>query len=144
MVSFHSLSGRPLFSDLGVFRGYLGTGRDITTRRSQELVLANRTLELAAANRVLEEEVKIRERLERDFILAVENEMAGVGFELHDNLGQALTGIALSSGALANRLRHEGHPSCVAAVEICDLVNHTIRHMRMISHGLSPYIWGTN
>jgi PAS domain S-box-containing protein len=142
-VSYYSLSGRPVFDAKGKFIGYRGTGRDITARHLTELSLARRTHELAQTNAALEEEVLSRQRLERDFLLAIEMELAQIGLELHDDLGQDLTGIALLTSALSRKLREQGHPGNAEAARISELVNRTIKHTRMISHGLSPYIWGS-
>jgi PAS domain S-box-containing protein len=142
-VSYYSLSGRPVFDAKGKFIGYRGTGRDITARHLTELSLARRTRELAQTNMALEEEVLSRQRLERDFLLAIEMELAQIGLELHDDLGQDLTGIALLTSALSRKLREQGHPGNAEAARISELVNRTIKHTRMISHGLSPYIWGS-
>lgn len=142
-VSYYSLSGRPVFDAKGRFNGYRGTGRDITARHLTELSLARRTRELAQTNTALEEEVLTRQRLERDFLLAIEMELAQIGLELHDDLGQDLTGIALLTSALSRKLREQGHPGNAEAARISELVNRTIKHTRMISHGLSPYIWGS-
>lgn len=142
-VAYYSLSGRPVFDAKGRFIGYRGTGRDITARHLTELSLARRTRELAQTNAALEEEVLTRQRLERDFLLAIEMELAQIGLELHDDLGQDLTGIALLTSALSRKLREQGHPGNTDAARISELVNRTIKHTRMISHGLSPYIWGS-
>jgi PAS domain S-box-containing protein len=142
-VSYYSLSGRPVYDAQGKFIGYRGTGRDITARHLTELSLARRTRELAETNSALEEEVATRQRLERDFLLAIEMELAQIGLELHDDLGQDLTGIALLTSALSRKLREQGHAGNTDAARISELVNRTIKHTRMISHGLSPYIWGS-
>jgi PAS domain S-box-containing protein len=142
-ISYYNLNGRPVYDEAGQFIGYRGTGRDITARHLTELSLARRTRELAKTNAALEEEVATRQRLERDFLLAIEMELAEIGLELHDDLGQDLTGIALLTSALSRKLRDQGHPGNAEAARISELVNRTIKHTRMISHGLSPYIWGS-
>ena len=140
--AYHSISGEPVFNEKGHFLGYRGTGQDITDRKLAEESLANRTRELATINTCLEEEVARRQQLERDFLMAIENELAQVGLELHDDLGQDLTGIALLTKALEGKLHAHGLGETQDAARISALVNRTIKHTRMISHGLSPYIWG--
>jgi PAS domain S-box-containing protein len=121
-----------------------GVTRDITDRQNAELAIAGKTSELARANRQLEVEVQQRQELERNILTTIEMELAQVGLELHDELGQDLTGIALLTKSLERRLL-EKHPEYAAdAARISVLVNRTIRHTRMISHGLSPYIWGSD
>ncbi len=143
VTSFHSISGEPVFNETGRFVGYRGTGQDITDRKLAEESLANRTRELATINVCLEDEVARRQQLERDFLMAIENELAQVGLELHDDLGQDLTGIALLTKALEGKLQSHGLGETQDAARISTLVNRTIKHTRMISHGLSPYIWGS-
>lgn len=118
--------------------------RDVTDRRNAELAVERKTRELARANRQLEVEVQQRQELERNILMTIELELAQVGLELHDELGQDLTGVALLTKSLERRLV-EKHPEFAAdAGRISELVNRTIRHTRMISHGLSPYIWGSD
>jgi PAS domain S-box-containing protein len=140
---YSALSGQPVFDDAGLFAGYRGTGQDITERKFAEEALARRTRELAQTNNRLEEEARRRQQLERDFLMAIELELAQVGLELHDDLGQDLTGVALLTKTLEKKLSDRGFAEHADAARISDLVNRTIRHTRMISHGLSPYIWGS-
>ncbi|HEX4857747.1 MAG TPA: PAS domain S-box protein [Usitatibacteraceae bacterium] len=116
--------------------------RDITARREAELQLKRRGAELARLNRRLAEEVRERQELERNVLMTIEMELAQVGLELHDQLGQDLTGISLLAKTLENRLKDKSPEGASHAARIAELVNRAIRHTRMISHGLSPYIWG--
>lgn len=126
----------------GELRHVQVASRDVSARREAELAVAKKTEELGQANRQLEIEVRRRQELERNILMTIEMELAQVGLELHDELGQDLTGIALLSKSLERRLAEKGLESAADAARISDLVNRTIRHTRMISHGLSPYIWG--
>lgn len=49
-VRWYSISGRPIFDEAGVFRGYRGTGREITGRKQNEQRIAtlSRQLQIAA------------------------------------------------------------------------------------------------
>ncbi|MEP7154857.1 MAG: PAS domain S-box protein [Betaproteobacteria bacterium] len=118
--------------------------RDVTARREAEIAVEKKTEELARANKLLAVEIDERQELERNILMTIEMELAQVGLELHDELGQDLTGIALLSKSLERRLAEKGWTEAVDATRISELVNRTIRHTRMISHGLSPYIWGTD
>lgn len=89
-------------------------------------------------------EVERRHALERRVLLDIEMALAQVGLELHDELGQDLTGIALLTKSLERRLMDDKRDEANDAARISDLVNRTIGHTRMISHGLSPYIWGAS
>ena len=118
--------------------------RDVTDRRQAEIAVEKKSVELAKTNRRLAVEVRERQELEREILTTIELELAQVGLELHDELGQDLTGIALLSKSLERRLAEKGWSDAVEAAKISELVNLAIRHTRMISHGLSPYIWGTD
>lgn len=142
LIGYSLISGEPYYDEDGIFKGYRGIGKDITERKRAELALASRTAELALANRRLEEEAKRRLELERNVLMAIEMELTEVGLELHDDLGQDLTGIALLTKSLEQKLRERGLVEAGDASRILEIVNRTIKHTRMISHGLSPYIAG--
>jgi PAS domain S-box-containing protein len=118
------------------------SARDVTSRRLAEISVAAKTLELKDSNSALESEIRSRQELERNILLAIEKELEQVGLELHDELGQDLTGIALLTKTLAQKLVGKSPNEAALASRISALVNRTIGHTRMIAHGLSPYIWG--
>ena len=120
------------------------SARDVTSRRQAEIAVEAKTRELKEANTALEVEVRNRQELERNILLTIEKALEQVGLELHDELGQDLTGIALLTKTLAQRLVDKNPDEAILANRISALVNRTIGHTRMIAHGLSPYIWGDN
>jgi signal transduction histidine kinase len=139
---FSSISGEPFYDEDGEFKGYRGIGRFITRQKRYELDLAERTRQLSAANAELSREAGRRREVERRLLLAIEKELAQVGLELHDELGQNLTGTALLAKTLQKKLAEKGLPEAVDASRVHALVNETIRQTRLISHGLSPHILG--
>jgi PAS domain S-box-containing protein len=142
VLEYQSIGGEPFFAENGAFQGYRGTGRYITQQKRYELALANRTAELAESNAKLNDEARRRRELERNVLLAIEKELGRVGLELHDDLGQNLTGIALLAKALQNKLSQANFDESLEAARILALVNDTIRQARLVSHGLSPHIVG--
>jgi PAS domain S-box-containing protein len=142
MLEFTSISGEPFYDDDGKFRGYRGIGRFITQQKKYELDLAERTRQLSDVNAELSREAQRRRELERRLLLAIEKELAQVGLELHDELGQNLTGTALLAKTLQKKLAEKGLPEAADAARVHALVNETIRQTRLISHGLSPHIMG--
>ena len=58
-----SVSGKPLFDEVGQFRGYRGTAKDITVEISAELELSRRVDERTAELRLAQEELLRSERL---------------------------------------------------------------------------------
>lgn len=69
---------------------------------------------------------------------ATEREKVRLSTELHDGVGQHLTGIAFLAKALANRLRAEGAPAARDAEEIARLTNQAIGNIRALARGLRP------
>ena len=93
----------------------VGLVRDITERKKAQIELqklneqlehrvVERTTELTEANRQLREEMLRRTRLEKEILEISEREQTRIGRELHDSLGQQLTGIAIMSKVLQQRL----------------------------------------
>ncbi len=83
-------------------------------------------------------DISERKGLERDILEISERERERIGRDLHDGLGQELTGIALLSTALSEQLAAAGTDGATDAELIADLVHEAIRHTRELVHGLSP------
>jgi PAS domain S-box-containing protein len=76
--------------------------------------------------------------LEREITEIANREQRRIGNDLHDGLGQELTGIALMLRSLASRLQKERHSAAADAEEIMGLVNCAIESTRALARGLSP------
>ncbi len=87
---------------------------------------------------VVMEDVTQRRELEREIIEIANREQRRIGNDLHDGLGQELTGVALMLRGLVGRLRKEESPSVADAEEIMALVNSAIESTRSLARGLSP------
>src|SRR6185369_10964437 len=74
-----------------------------------EMRVEKRTADLKAANQKLRDVLEERRRLENELLEIAENERRRIGFDLHDDLGQKLTGILLLARALEQRLGHQKH-----------------------------------
>lgn len=84
------------------------------------------------------QDVSERKQLERAILQAVNREQYRIGNDLHDGLGQELTGIALMLRGIAGRLSTE-YPRILPDVEsITRLVNNAIESTRALARGLSP------
>jgi PAS domain S-box-containing protein len=84
------------------------------------------------------QDVSERKQLERAILQAVNREQYRIGNDLHDGLGQELTGIALMLRGLAGRLTTE-YPVILPEIEsITRLVNNSIESTRALARGLSP------
>jgi PAS domain S-box-containing protein len=84
------------------------------------------------------QDVSERKQLERAILQAVNREQYRIGNDLHDGLGQELTGIALMLRGVAGRLTSE-YPAVLPEVEgITRLVSNAIENTRALARGLSP------
>jgi PAS domain S-box-containing protein len=79
-----------------------------------------------------------RKRLEQEILDVSSRERQSIGRDLHDGLGQELTGIALMLRSLATRLKHERAESVASINEIVALVNQSIETARSLARGLLP------
>lgn len=77
-------------------------------------------------------------RLEQNILEISEDERRRIGHDLHDGLGQHLTGIALLSKALHQRLAAQQLPDARQAEQIAELVSESIGWTRDLARGLSP------
>ena len=79
-----------------------------------------------------------RRQLEREVLEASNREQQRIGNDLHDGLGQELTGIALLLRGLESRAEREAPALLPAIEEIVLLVNDAIFTARALARGLSP------
>lgn len=103
-------------------------------RRIEKLVEA-RTSALRAAKEQLEKEMRRRSELESEILSISTREKVRVGQDLHDSLGQKLTGAALLSGALARRVSDEVRPE---VQNLHELLKESISQLRRMAKGLAP------
>lgn len=97
-----------------------------------------RTAALDTAVVALTAGIAERERLECEILAISECEQERLGQDLHDGLGQELTGISMLGEVLAKELSIEGHPASAAAKRIADYTRKTIHSARRLAKGLYP------
>lgn len=89
-------------------------------------------------NLLVLQDVSERKQLERAISQAVNREQYRIGNDLHDGLGQELTGIALLLRSLAGRMQ-EQCPALLPDIDsITQLVNNAVESTRALARGLSP------
>ncbi|MDI1311126.1 PAS domain S-box protein [Prosthecobacter sp.] len=76
-----------------------------------------------------------RNRLQQEVLRVVEQEQARVGHDLHDGVGQTMTGIVSLLEALEADLQGEPRQQ---AQRIHELLRQSVSEVRRMSHGLSP------
>ncbi len=79
-----------------------------------------------------------RKRLETALLDISVREQRRIGQDLHDGLGQLLTGIGFMSKAHEHRLAESSRPEAADAAKIVKLVNDAIRKSRELARGLMP------
>lgn len=79
-------------------------------------------------------------RLENAILDISAREERRIGQDLHDGLGQHLTGIAFMSKVLAEKLADKSLPEAADAAKIVRLVNEAIHKTRELSRGLLPVV----
>ncbi len=86
----------------------------------------------------LTEEMEERERLEREILDIGERERRRIGRDLHDSLGQLLTGTALAGQVLHEKLSAGEVADPADASRLVSLVEEAIELTRSLSRGLDP------
>ncbi|MEO6992498.1 MAG: sensor histidine kinase [Lacunisphaera sp.] len=102
---------------------FLNLQRDLEHRVTQ------RTSALAS-------EIAERERLEKVVIEISERERRSIGHDLHDGLGQHLTGTALTAQLLVESLAERQASEAVEAIKVVTLIKSAIGQTRQMAKGL--------
>jgi PAS domain S-box-containing protein len=114
-----------------------------TTKAGGEVIVASRlqlvpdgggSLLVLETNR----DITDRRRLEREILEISESERRNFGQELHDDLGQQLTGVMMMSGILADDLRKKSPRQADDLEELVRLLKHAMHSARRMAKGLYP------
>jgi signal transduction histidine kinase len=104
-----------------------------TLQRNRELM---QTMVLQAAD--LHREIDRAKQLERELAHVIEDERRRIGYELHDDLGQRLTGMSLSFRALSETLHTVSADLSAQAEALERTTSEAISSVRGLAHGLMP------
>jgi PAS domain S-box-containing protein len=146
---WHFARGVPVRDQQGKVTQWIGTSTDIHDRKAAEEVLRNAREELEA--RVVERtadlrrEINDRQRAESELrelsgrLLTLRDaEQRRIARDLHDSAGQLLTATTISLAAAAQEANSMSAQAAKALSEAADLVQETIREIRIVSHLLHP------
>jgi signal transduction histidine kinase len=101
-------------------------------------LVKERTAELTAANELLRKEMAERSILEKAILETEDRELQRIGYELHDGLGQLLTGLSLKSQSLEDILKEKLMPEAELASRVTFLINKAKEHLRFLMQGSLP------
>ncbi|MFQ5571965.1 MAG: PAS domain S-box protein [Rhodothermales bacterium] len=125
-------------------RKVIGIGREEVGQRKDgtifpldlavsEIKLGDRRLFTGIARDISE-----RRSLEQEILRISEQERRRIGHDLHDGLGQMLTGIGLISQSLSRSLQTKGQGVAEEVAEITELIREADQHARGLARGLVP------
>lgn len=121
---------------------FIGIRRELTGQRKDGSIfpmelsvtkssLNNKKVFMGVANDISE-----RRRLEQEILWIAEEERRNIGQDMHDGLGQTLTGVALISKTLARKLEQKGIPESYEVQQIAEMVQEANDQARALAHGL--------
>lgn len=106
----------------------------------KNLALSNEVNERTSAEeRLRASETQLRALTAR-LIAVREEERTRMAREIHDELGQVLTGLKMDVIWLAKRLRDDQKPLMAKTEAMCELIDSTVNLVRRISTGLRPEV----
>jgi PAS domain S-box-containing protein len=136
-LDVHELIGKPIQWDR-VRRGEVFTDTRRTRRADGSYVTLEARLAPLADGHVLivARDVTERRRLEKEVVEISRREREAVGRDLHDSLGQQLSGLSLLCAGLRDQLASKGLPEAAEAERIAALLGASVGQTRRIAQGL--------
>lgn len=125
-------------------RKIIGIGREVTGRRKDGttfpmyLAVSEVRLQHQRFFTGIIRDMTEQHRLEQEVLRISEHERRRIGQDLHDGLGQMLTGIGLISANISKRLASEVHPAAGEVAEITKLIKESDQYARELARGLIP------
>ena len=125
-------------------RKIIGIGREVVGQRKDGSLFPMEIAvsEIRLFDRVLftgvVRDISKRRALEKEVSEISTREQQRIGRDLHDGLGQELTGIAFLANTLRGRLAARSLPEAHDAADITELANASIEHARALVRGLCP------
>lgn len=111
--------------------------------RRIERVVQTRTAALQEAKTLLEREIAERARLENEILEIGNREKLRIGQDLHDSLGQKLTGAVFLSRALTGKLESAAPEERDESRRINEILKEALAQVRRLAQGLAPIELGS-
>lgn len=83
-------------------------------------------------------DISQQRELEQELLQSSEHERRRIGQDLHDGLGQMLSGIGMMSRQMTNTLKKENHRLAEKAEEVSGFIKEADEYARQLSRGLMP------
>jgi PAS domain S-box-containing protein len=125
-------------------RKIIGIGREVTGKRKDGstfpmyLAVSEVNVNDQRLYTGIIRDISEQRRLEQEVLRVSEHERHRIGQDLHDGLGQMLTGITLINKNIAASLKDEDHPLAKEVDEITDLLKEADEYARGLSRNLVP------
>lgn len=125
-------------------RKIIGIGREVTGKRKDGstfpmyLAVSEVNVNGQRLYTGIIRDISEQRRLEQEVLRVSEHERHRIGQDLHDGLGQMLTGITLINKNIAASLKEEDHPLAEDVNEITDLLKEADEYARGLSRNLVP------
>jgi two-component system, LuxR family, sensor kinase FixL len=125
-------------------RKIIGIGREVTGRRKDGstfpmyLAVSEVNVNGQRLYTGIIRDITEQRRLEQEVLRISEHERHRIGQDLHDGLGQMLTGISLINKNIAETLKEEDHPLAGEVEDITKLVKEADEYARGLSRNLIP------
>lgn len=125
-------------------RKIIGIGREVTGQRKDKttfpmyLAVSEVNVNDQRFYTGIVRDITEQRRLEQEVLRISEHERHRIGQDLHDGLGQMLTGITLINRSIATSLKEENHPLAMDAEEITEQIRNADHYARNLSRTLIP------
>lgn len=131
-------------------RKIIGIGREVTGQRKDgttfpmDLAVSEVEINGKTTFTGIVRDISERRRLELEVLRISDEERRRIGQDLHDGLGQQLTGIGLIARSLTRNLAKAGSPAAETADEITTLIHDADEQARRLARGLVPVELGVD
>ena len=110
------------------------------TRRWLSCELSEIVWEGQAACLVTCIDITVQRQLEQEVLMASERERHHLGQDLHDGLGQQLTGLSLLSSRVERQLVQQDHPEAATMIQLSRFLKEAVNQTHDLAHASYPVI----